>query len=222
MNSIDTVIFDLDGTLLYTLEDLKDSVNFALDKMHYPLRSLCEVREFVGNGIYRLIEQSVPAKTTVEKINETFEIFKSHYIVNCNNKTEPYLNIIDLLKNLKENGYKLAIVSNKNQDAVQILSNIYFKDLIEVAIGATETIQKKPAPDTVYKAIEELGSSCNHSIYVGDSEVDIATAKNANIPCVSVSWGFRAKEFLIAQGASIIIDKPLELFTMLNELKTGV
>ncbi|MDO5519318.1 MAG: HAD family hydrolase [bacterium] len=222
MKSIDTVIFDLDGTLLYTLEDLRDSVNYALEQMHYPKRSLSEVQKFVGNGIYRLIERAVPEKTALQQVNQTFEHFKAHYIVNCNNKTKPYDDIMVLLAELKMRGYKLAIVSNKNQAAVEKLSAIYFKGLIEVSIGATETIHKKPAPDTVYKAIEALNSSTEHAIYIGDSEVDIQTAVNANIPYVSVSWGFRTTEFLKEQGASTIIDTPLELLTILEEVKTGV
>ena len=182
MNQITTVIFDLDGTLLYTLEDLQGSVNYALSQMNYGLRTLEEVRHFVGHGVYRLIERAVPDGTSHEEIDRTFEIFREHYSKNCNVTTRAYDGILDLLTILKEKGYHLAIVSNKMDSAVKALNEIYFNTWISVAIGATDTVRKKPAPDTVFAAMKELGVSPKETIYVGDSEVDIETAKNAGIP----------------------------------------
>ena len=216
MNQITTVIFDLDGTLLYTLEDLQGSVNYALSQMNYALRNLEEVRHFVGHGVYRLIERAVPDGTSREEIDRTFEIFREHYSKNCNVTTRAYDGILDLLTILKEKGYHLAIVSNKMDSAVKALNEIYFNTWISVAIGATDTVRKKPAPDTVFAAMKELGVSPKETIYVGDSEVDIETAKNAGIPCISCKWGFRDLEVLEEAGATMLVDRPDEILSLLE------
>lgn len=211
-----TIIFDLDGTLLNTLEDLKDSVNYALNKYGYPPRNLEEVRSFVGNGAGILIKRAVPTGTSPEDTTECFQVFHDHYDANMHNKTCPYDGIYSLLTSLKVQGYKLAIVSNKYDTAVKSLCKDYYDDFIQVAIGESPEVAKKPAPDSVYKALEELGSTKEQAIFVGDSEVDVKTAKNAGLICIGVTWGFRNREVLEAEGADIIIDTPEDLLDYLT------
>ncbi len=212
MSKIDTVIFDLDGTLLNSLEDLRVSVNYALYGFKYPKQTLDMVRRNVGNGIEKLMERSLPDGKDNVNYEVCLEIFKEHYKTHMSVNTKPYPHIIETLAALKSRGYKLAVVSNKFDAAVKPLCQKYFKSLIDVAIGQSKDTKKKPAPDTVYMALDELESSAETSIYVGDSEVDIQTAKNSGMDCISVSWGFKTKEFLEQNGASVIIDTPLEIF----------
>lgn len=212
MSKIDTVIFDLDGTLINSLEDLRVSVNYALYGFKYPKQTLDMVRRNVGNGIEKLIERSLPDGKDNVNYEVCLEIFKEHYKTHMSVNTKPYPHIIETLAALKSRGYKLAVVSNKFDAAVKPLCQKYFKSLIDVAIGQSKDTKKKPAPDTVYIALDELGSTSETSIYVGDSEVDIQTAKNSGMDCISVSWGFKTKEFLKQNGASVIIDTPLEIF----------
>ncbi len=209
------VIFDLDGTLLNTLEDLKDAVNAALRQYHYPERDLEEVRNFVGNGAKVLIERSVPEHTSIENIEKCLESFRAYYKEHCKDKTKPYDSIIELLTTLREMKIKIGVVSNKFDAATKELCKDFFQDKIDVAIG-TPQISKKPAPDSVWEAIEELGGKREQALYVGDSEVDIQTAKNAGIPSVSVTWGFRKKEFLKTKEPDYIIDTPMELIHILT------
>lgn len=212
MGKIDTIIFDLDGTLLNSLEDLRVSVNYALFGFKYPKQTLDMVRRNVGNGIEKLMERSLPDGKDNVNYEVCLEIFKEHYKTHMSVNTKPYPHIIETLAALKSRGYKLAVVSNKFDAAVKPLCQKYFKSLIDVAIGQSKDTKKKPAPDTVYMALDELKSSAETSIYVGDSEVDIQTAKNSGMDCISVSWGFKTKEFLEQNGASVIIDTPLEIF----------
>lgn len=212
MGKIDTIIFDLDGTLLNSLEDLRVSVNYALFGFKYPKQTLDMVRRNVGNGIEKLMERSLPDGKDNVNYEVCLEIFKEHYKTHMSVNTKPYPHIIETLAALKSRGYKLAVVSNKFDAAVKPLCQKYFKSLIDVAIGQSKDTKKKPAPDTVYMALDELESSAETSIYVGDSEVDIQTAKNSGMDCISVSWGFKTKEFLKQNGASVIIDTPLEIF----------
>lgn len=212
----DTVVFDLDGTLLNTLEDLKESVNFALDKAGMPLRSMEEIRRFVGNGVMRLMELSVPEGRENPKFERVFGTFKEHYSLHCNDKTGLYDHVEELLGELKRRGYKMAIVSNKYYDAVQELKEQYFAEYIQVAIGEKENINRKPAPDTVIEALKLLGSTRETAVYVGDSEVDIATAKNAFMDCISVTWGFRTKEEQQKAGGKVFVDDPLEILDLLQ------
>ena len=212
MSKIDTVIFDLDGTLINSLEDLRVSVNYALFGFKYPKQTLDMVRRNVGNGIEKLIERSLPDGKDNVNYEVCLDIFKEHYKTHMSVNTKPYPHIIETLAALKSRGYKLAVVSNKFDAAVKPLCQKYFKNLIDVAIGQSKDTKKKPAPDTVYIALDELGSTSETSIYVGDSEVDIQTAKNSGMDCISVSWGFKTKEFLKQNGASVIIDTPLEIF----------
>ena len=213
MKAKNTVIFDLDGTLLDTLDDLTASANYAMEEMGFPLRSKDEIRRFVGNGILVLIRRCVPEGTDDETIEKALYLFKKHYGVHCNDLTKPYDGIKELIAVLQEKKIKMAIVSNKADFAVKELAEIYFKGFIPVAIGENEEagIRKKPAPDTVYKAMDLLGSSADESVYVGDSEVDVKTASNSGLDLVLCSWGFRGETFLKTLGSHIIIHEPLEL-----------
>lgn len=203
-----TVIFDLDGTLLDTLDDLTDAVNYALRKHYLPKRSKDEVRQFLGNGMEKLMELAVTKGKATKNFNVILQDFKAYYLVNSITKTSPYPGIMEMLQELKDKGFKLAIVSNKGYQAVNFLRQYFFNDLIDIAIGEKEGIRKKPYPDTVYEALHLLGQTNEHAFYVGDSEVDILTAKNANMACLSVSWGFRTKDELIASKANLIFDNP--------------
>lgn len=207
----DTVIFDLDGTLLYTLEDLTDCVNHTMAVFGYPERIIDEIRRFVGNGIGMLVKRSVPDYVSDSQYELVLAQFKEYYTSNCQKKTKPYEGIQELIEQLKSKGIKLAIVSNKNDRAVKELNDKYFNGTIDVAIGDRRGKERKPAPDSVLEALEALGSTVKQAVYVGDSEVDIATAKNAGIMNVLVTWGFRDKEYLIENGGKNFIDKPQEL-----------
>ena len=211
-----TIVFDMDGTLLNTLEDLTDSVNYALQICGYTQRTLDEVRRFVGNGVRVLMNQAVPAGTSDEDIVKCLTIYRKHYSENMQHKTRPYEGINELLKSLKEKDIKLAIVSNKYDSAVKALCKDYFQDFIRIAIGESPEVDKKPAPDSVFTALEQLGAVKEESLYVGDSEVDVQTARNAGLKCIGVTWGFRDREVLAAEGADIIIDRPQELLEYLS------
>lgn len=216
---INTVIFDLDGTLLNTLNDLADSTNFSLVQFGYPQRTIEEVRNFVGNGVAKLIERAIPEGKNNPNFDKCLEIFKTHYSQNMYNKTAPYNGILEMLSNLRDKGYKIAVVSNKFDTAVKELCKKYFPNLIDVAIGENEAlgIKKKPAPDTVKKALYLLGiSSPENAIFCGDSEVDILTAQNSHMPCISVTWGFKDKDFLLEHDAKIIIDNPHKIIDILE------
>lgn len=203
-----TVIFDLDGTLLNTLKDLTDCVNYALMKHNQPSRTMDEVRSFVGNGIRLLMERAVIDGAENPKFNEMYEDFKAYYRIHCLDATVPYPGIMELLEDLKQKDYKMAIVSNKLDPAVKDLNNQFFADYMADAVGETETIRKKPAPDMVEQVLKNLNSNKKETLYVGDSEVDIQTAKNAGIDVVSVSWGFKDLKFLMEHGAQVIVDEP--------------
>ena len=193
-----TLIFDLDGTLLNTLDDLWTSVNYALKECGYPLRTIDEVRRFVGNGIRPLMERAVPAVVKGDDFERAFRIFEEHYSKNNRNLTRPYDGVVALLCEAKKRGYKLAIVSNKIDYAVKDLRDEFFSDAVEVAIGEKEGIKNKPNPDMVYKAIDELCADSESCVYIGDTDVDMQTAKNSGMECISVSWGFRTRDELIA------------------------
>lgn len=206
-------IFDMDGTLLNTLEDLMISTNYALSQFDYPTHTIEEIRFFVGNGVAKLIERAIPDGLNNSNYEKCLEIFKKHYAKNMYNHTSAYVGIPELLKNLKDKGIKTAVVSNKFDLAVKELSNKYFGDLIDIAIGENEQagIKKKPAPDTVFEVLNLMNLKSEDAIYIGDSDVDIMTAKNSNMPCISVTWGFRDREFLIKNDATIIVDRPEQI-----------
>ena len=214
---ITTIIFDLDGTLLNTLDDLASSVNYALCQSHYPQRTTAEVRQFLGNGIRYLIEHAVPKGTPQDDFEKCFACFKAYYMDHCLDETRPYDGIPKLLHQLHDRGYKLAIVSNKLQPAVTELQERFFNAYITVAIGESPEVRRKPAPDSVYRALDLLHSSRDEAIYIGDSEVDMATAHNAGLPCISVLWGFRDRDFLIAKGAFHIASQPSDILSLLSD-----
>lgn len=210
-----TIIFDLDGTLLNTLDDLRDSLNDILAQKGYEPRSIEDVRSFVGNGVRNLVRLSVPEHCTEEEVSLCLKEFMEHYKNNMQNKTRPYNGIMELLLDLNRFNYKIGIVSNKYDAAVKSLSKTYFGNMIPVAIGESLEIKRKPAPDSVFMAIKELGSDLQNTVYVGDSETDVQTAKNAGIPCIAVTWGFRCREVLRTAGADYLIDTPKELLTLI-------
>ncbi|MCD8377533.1 MAG: HAD family hydrolase [Candidatus Gastranaerophilales bacterium] len=212
---ITTVIFDMDGTLLYTLEDLTDSTNYALEKFNYPKRTIEEVQSFVGNGVSMLIERAIPDGQTNPNFDKCLKFFREHYSNNMFNKTRPYNGIIELLQTLKSRGYKIAVASNKFDSAVKKLSKKYFGNLIDKSVGQNENTAPKPSADMVLKVISELGEKRENCIYAGDSEVDIQTAENAGIDCISVVWGYKDIDFLYKNGAITIIYFPEELLELI-------
>lgn len=212
------VIFDLDGTLLNTLDDLADSTNYALSRFGYPTRTIEEVRQFVGNGVAKLIERAIPEGKNNPNFEKCLAIFKENYAQNMYNKTAPYNGIIEMLSNLKSKGIKIAVVSNKFDLAVKELCKKYFEEFIDFAAGENEAqgIKKKPAPDTVISVLNEFNFAPEDAVYVGDSDVDIMTAKNSKMPCISVTWGFRDEKFLLENGATILINAPSEIYNHLT------
>lgn len=211
MHKYKTYIFDLDGTLLSTLADLAASTNYALRTHHMPERSLDEVRRFVGNGVKKLMERAIPDGLNNPLFEETFATFRQHYMQHNLDTTQPYPGIMQLLEQLKAEGKNIAVVSNKFYAATRELCRHFFGDLVPVAIGEREDIRKKPAPDTVIEALRELGVDKEGAVYIGDSDVDIDTARNSHMPCISVLWGFRSKEFLLEHGATHLVSSPSEI-----------
>lgn len=211
MKQYDTYIFDLDGTLLSTLDDLAASTNYALRTYSLPERSLDEVRRFVGNGVRKLIERAVPGGESHPQFEEILETFRQHYLVHNMDATCPYDGVVDMLRQLRERNKRVAVVSNKFYAATTELCRHFFGDLVEVAIGEREDIRKKPAPDTVVEALRQLGAGREGAVYVGDSEVDLQTARNSGLPCISVLWGFRDRDFLSSHGATTFINHPSQL-----------
>ncbi len=208
-------IFDLDGTILDTLEDLKESTNAALAASGYPARTLDEVRCFVGNGIGKLIDRAVPQGTSKEATKKTLESFKAYYGIHCADHTKPYDGILELLENLRKSGIQTAVVSNKADFAVQELCSQYFPDAFDFVVGEREGIRRKPCPDSVFEVLRTLKKMTDEAVYIGDSDVDVETAKQAGMDGIFVSWGFRGREFLIEHGASCIVDTPKELEKLL-------
>lgn len=216
MSKYNAIIWDMDGTLLDTLDDLTDSVNAALTEFRLPVRTRAEIRRFVGNGVLRLVERSVPEGPQQPQFKEIFSFFKNHYATNCRNKTKPYEGLEKALPELKSHGYRMAIVSNKIDSAVKELAELYFEDTIDVAIGDTEGKRNKPYPDMVFEAMRLLDAKQESTVYIGDTEVDMATAENSGLDCISVSWGFRDKQELQEIGAKLIVDTPEELLSVLT------
>ena len=211
------VVFDLDGTLLNTLGDLRTAVNLALRAYKLPERSLEEVRMAVGNGIRKLISRSVPAGTAPEVEEQVFARFKEEYKLHCSDTTAPYEGIPELLKTLREEGFQVAVVSNKADFAVQELMKQYFPGMYDVALGETEGLARKPAPDMVEHVLRRLGVKKEDALYVGDSEVDVETARNVGVPCISVTWGFREKNVLEECGAGQFAENVDELYKAAHE-----
>ncbi|MDE7085321.1 MAG: HAD family hydrolase [Prevotella sp.] len=208
----DTYIFDLDGTLLNTLQDLAASVNYALNQYQMPTHDIVAVRSFVGNGVRLLMERATPDGAQNSQFEAVFATFRQHYMEHSLDTTRPYDGIPEMLRELKRQGKRLAVVSNKFYAATQELVAHFFPE-IEVAIGEHESegIRKKPAPDTVYEALRQLGVGKENGVYVGDNDVDLMTARNSGLPCISVLWGFRDRDFLLSHGATTFVRKPSEL-----------
>ena len=213
---IKAIIFDLDGTLLDTLQDLAQSVNYALAKFDLPQRSLDEIRNFVGNGIGKLIERSVPAGSNKLTIEQVFSTFKAHYAIHSTDNTRCYDGINELLDELYSRDYKIAIASNKINSAVQELNSRFFEKYSICAIGECEKLKRKPSPDLLLHCMNQLQCAADEVLYVGDSEVDIETSRNAGVPIVAVSWGFRDVNFLKTLHPDFLIHHPSELLDILN------
>ena len=210
------ILFDLDGTLLNTLEDLTDATNYALARFGYPERTLMEVRRAIGNGAANQIRKSLPEGTSEETVQQVLEVYKPYYTANCQIKTRPYEGVLQALEALKEK-YPVAIVSNKPDAAVKALCAEYFPDIY--ALGETPDCPRKPAADMVYKGMKAIGA--DRCLYVGDSEVDVLTAKNAEVPCLCVLWGFRDKEEMTAAGGEHFCEDPEQLAQKIEELIHG-
>lgn len=218
MKNYDLIIFDMDGTILDTLEDLQDSLNYALKQMNYPERSYQEVRSFVGNGLANLVRLAVPKDTNEELQQEVLTILKSYYSVHCQDKTKPYEGICELLLDLRAHGYKTAVVSNKVDSAVHQLCEEYFTGLFDMSIGERSDLNRKPAPDAVLEVLKVLNVPKERALYIGDSEVDVLTAKNSMLDMITVTWGFRDKEMLLLHGATNFADTMDDVRNYLNVL----
>ncbi len=210
------VVFDLDGTLTNTLEDLKTSVNFALDKQGFQERSLKEIRSFVGNGVKKLVDRALPEGTAAEIADKVFADFKEHYAVHCLDNTAPYDGVSEVLRSLKKEGVKTAIVSNKSHPEVEEIAARFFGGLIDKAVGVSETVACKPSPDSVNFALSALKVAKEDCVLVGDSLVDMATAKNSGLPFIAVTWGFVDRQVLIGNGATLLADDSSRLAELLG------
>lgn len=210
-----TAIFDMDGTILETLEDMCASVNVTMDHVGYPRRTMDEVRRFVGNGAAKLIERCMPAGAEDPRYPAALEFYRAYYDAHAQIKTGPYPGIPELLNQLSREGVRLAVVSNKPDEAVRALTERYFPGVFPVAIGNRDGWATKPAPDSVYEAMRLLGARRESTVYVGDSDVDVDTARNAGLDSVIVTWGFRDEDFLRAHGAQHLAHNADELYEML-------
>ncbi len=213
---INTIIWDLDGTLLDTLQDLAAAVNHALGQFGMPTLTIDQVRQYVGNGVRRLMVLSVPDGDRNPQFEAVFAEFKAYYVDHCKDNTRLYDGIAATLVELKRRGYRMAVVSNKLQSGVDELYAEYFRDTMDVAIGERPEVARKPAPDMVFAALEALSASRDEAVYVGDSDVDLATARNAGLPCISVLWGFRDRDFLLEHGATHFADSPQKIIEIIE------
>lgn len=219
MKRMKAVVFDLDGTLLDTLDDLAASTNAALEQNGLPARTTDEVRSFVGNGVANLIASAMPDRGSDHpQYQAVLDAFVAHYARHSNDHTKPYDGILDALDALAAQGVKLAIVSNKIDFAVKSLSALYFGQRMQAAIGDDPSRRRKPAPDSVLAALSQMGVDAADAVYVGDSDVDVYTAHNAQLPCCAVTWGFRSEESLAAAGADYIAHTPQEMLSILRAI----
>lgn len=210
------VLYDMDGTVLDTLADLTDAVNVSLRRFGLPEQPAMHVRDVLGNGARRLIMGCLPEGTDERTADAVLEFYKPYYDAHCREKTAPYPGITELMQRLRDAGVKQAVVSNKPDGAVKELAELFFGGLIESAVGESETVRLKPCPDAVLAAAKLMGVSKDECVYVGDSEVDIETARRAGMDCISVAWGFRDEDMLRAEGASCIVRSAEELFDALK------
>ena len=213
-----TIVFDCDGTLLDTLTDLRNAVNYVLRAHDLPERSVPEVKAALGNGVAHLMRQSLPESISEAEFNTYLDEFKIYYGEHLQDYTAPYPGMLDVLDTLRAKGYKLAIVSNKIQEGITPLNKEYFGDRLPVAIGERPGLQRKPAPDMVLQALKELGSTQDESIYIGDSEVDVATAKNSGLLCIGVTWGFRDEQLHKDLGVKHIARKAEDIISIIGKL----
>lgn len=218
MRPYDAAVFDLDGTLLNTLEDLYLATNYALTTLGCPPRSLDQVRRFVGNGVAKLLERALPKGAETGQLEAALALFKPYYEQHRGDHTAPYGGIIPLLQALKAENIQISVVSNKFDHAVKALAADYFPGLVDVAMGENEAagIPKKPHPAMVRSALKRLGVTPERAVYIGDSDVDIQTAKNAGMDCLSVTWGFRDRDHLLAHGATRLADRPEDLLYLIK------
>lgn len=207
-------IFDMDGTILNTIEDITNAVNYILEKNRFPKRTVDEVKLFVGNGLLKTLQRSVPKGTGQDIVDEMFPEFVEYYKGHSNICTKPYDHIADVIRELKASGKHTAVVSNKRDEAVKNLCDIFFSGCFDMSIGDMEGIPRKPEPDMVYRVIDYFGTPKEKVVYIGDSDVDLKTAENSGVDCIAVSWGFRGRDFLINHGASTIIDNPKQLLEL--------
>lgn len=210
------IIFDLDGTLLNTLDDLAASVNFALMECGYPQRTTEEVRRFIGNGVIKLMTRATPDDISKDEFETCFQAFRSHYLEHMTDTTRPYDGITELLEKLEEKGIKTAVVSNKLHSGVVGLCDDFFGGRLTCAFGVEKEEERKPSPLNVFKAFKELNVEAEEAIYVGDSEVDVQTAINSGLDCIGVTWGFRDRDELLESGARFIVDKPEEILMIVK------
>ncbi|MBQ7887861.1 MAG: HAD-IA family hydrolase [Clostridia bacterium] len=216
---VQAVIWDLDGTLLNTLDDLAASTNAALEAGGLPQRTTDEVRSFVGNGIHKLIERAMPQPGAEHpKFQQVLDAFVAHYGEHSKDRTQPYDGVMEVLDVLAARGVRHAIVSNKVDFAVKALSREYFGDRMVSSVGDDPSRSKKPAPDSVWEAMRQMGVTAQEAVYVGDSQVDVLTARNAGIPCIAVTWGFRSEACLLEAGAQYIARKPEEIIQIVEKL----
>lgn len=216
---IKNVVFDMDGTILNTIDDLNNSVNYALSKCGYPKRNMSEILSFVGNGVKVLIQKALPSGFSQKDFDNCFAVFMEHYNVHKNDNTAPYEGILDLMKVLKEKGIQMSVVSNKFDAGVKDLANKLFEGYLPVAIGESEKVQPKPNPSGVWYALQLMGATKEESVYIGDSEVDFQTAQNSGLTFIAVSWGFRPKSLHQNLGVQYIADKPMDIVDILNQIK---
>jgi phosphoglycolate phosphatase len=205
------ILFDLDGTLLDTLQDLAYSVNAALQEFGLPCRSLEEIRNFVGNGAAVLMEKALPMDSPPDLQRACLSYFRDHYAKHLAERTAPYQGIAELLAALERAGARMAVISNKPNQAVEPLVQRFFGTAFAAVLGETPELAKKPEPDMVLYILKHLGARPGEAVYVGDSEVDILTAQNAALPCCSVTWGFRSADTLRESGAKQLFRSPEEL-----------
>ena len=207
------VLFDMDGTLLNTLDDLRDGVNLILARRGYPQRTTEEICAFVGNGARQLMQLALPAESDDAELESVLEEYREWYKVNYCIKTRPYDGVEETLASLRAQGVKMAVVTNKPDATARQLAEKFFPEL--PAFGQRDDVPKKPAPDMVWNAMQMLGVTAQEAVYIGDSEVDVETARNAGLPLIAVSWGFRTEEQLRSAGAEMIVDTMEELLAAL-------
>jgi len=217
MKNYKLIIFDMDGTILDTLTDMTDSVNYVMKQVDLPEHTYEQVRGYVGNGARTLFAKALPEGTSVEFQEKCVDLFRSYYKVHCKDKTAPYSGIMELLEKLHKAGYKLAVVSNKPNEAVQILVDDYFDNIFDFALGESEGVSKKPAPDMVNVCLDHFGIDKEKAIYIGDSDVDYMTSINSGLDQILVTWGFKDREFLESFNAMYYVNKPKEIYDILEE-----